>query len=375
MDALDVAIKKSGADAFVLYASSDDADIRYLTRFVIHDPFVFFKRVGQPGTIIVSQMECERASRESIAAVMTRTQAGLPDILKTEKNPWKALAQMIAGQTGKTLLVSPNFPAALVRALEEHAHVVVDYGTVEQMRAKKSTHEIALMKNVQKNTQDAMALACSLIQQSTIKKGMLYYESAPLTSEYVRTAVHKYLMDRGCRAVETIISCGNDTALPHAIGSGQLAAHEPIVIDMFPKDEATGYFADMTRTVSKGEPDDRIVEMYDAVLGAKHLAISRIKPGVSGSDVYQVVVDFFADRGYESTTRGFVHNLGHGVGLQVHELPTLGAAGSTLKAGNVITVEPGLYYPGTGGVRLEDMGVITRQGFSGFTHFPEELIV
>jgi Xaa-Pro aminopeptidase len=375
MDALDVAIKASGADAFVVYASSDDADIRYLTRFVVHDPFVFFKRLGQPGTIIVSQMEAERASRESTAAVMTRTQAGLIEIIKTEKNPWKAQAAMIAGQAGKTLLVSPNLPAALVRALEEHARVIVDEGTVEQMRAKKSRTEIAWMKSVQKSTDDAMALAVSLIARSTVKKGLLYLKGAPLTSEYVRTAVHKQLMDGGCRAAETIISCGEDTALPHAIGSGQLAAHEPIVIDMFPKSETTGYYSDMTRTVSKGEPDEKIREMYAAVLGAKRLAISHIKAGVSGADVYQAVVDFFKDQGYESTTRGFVHNLGHGLGLQVHELPTLGAAGSILRAGHVITVEPGLYYPGIGGVRLEDMGEVTKKGFSSFTAVPEDLVV
>ena len=375
MDALDVAIKASGADAFVVYASSDDADIRYLTRFVVHDPFVFFKRRGQPGTIIVSQMEAERASRESTATVMTRTQAGLIEIIKTEKNPWKAQAAMIAGQAGKTLLVSPNLPAALVRALEEHARVIVDEGTVEQMRAKKSRTEIAWMKSVQKSTDDAMALAVSLIARSTVKKGLLYLKGAPLTSEYVRTAVHKQLMDGGCRAAETIISCGEDTALPHAIGSGQLAAHEPIVIDMFPKSETTGYYSDMTRTVSKGESDEKIREMYAAVLDAKRLAISHIKAGVSGADVYQVVVDFFKDQGYESTTRGFVHNLGHGLGLQVHELPTLGAAGSVLRAGHVITVEPGLYYPGIGGVRLEDMGEVTKKGFSSFTAVPEDLIV
>jgi len=375
MDALDVAIKASGADAFVVYASSDDADIRYLTRFVVHDPFVFFKRRGQPGTIIVSQMEAERASRESTAAVMTRTQAGLIEIIKTEKNPWKAQAAMIAGQAGKNLLVSPNLPAALVRALEEHARVIVDEGTVEQMRAKKSRTEIAWMKSVQKSTDDAMALAVSLIARSTVKKGLLYLKGAPLTSEYVRTAVHKQLMDGGCRAAETIISCGEDTALPHAIGSGQLAAHEPIVIDMFPKSETTGYYSDMTRTVSKGESDEKIREMYAAVLDAKRLAISHIKAGVSGADVYQVVVDFFKDQGYESTTRGFVHNLGHGLGLQVHELPTLGAAGSVLRAGHVITVEPGLYYPGIGGVRLEDMGEVTKKGFSSFTAVPEDLIV
>jgi len=375
MDALDVAIKKSGADAFVLYASSDDADIRYLTRFVVHDPFVFLKRHGQPGTIIVSQMEGERASRESTAAVMTRTQAGLPDILKKEKNPWKALAQMIVGQAGKTLLVSPNLPAALVRALEEHARVLVDEGTVEQMRAIKTPQEIAWMKSVQKNTDDAMALACSLIHKATIKKGMLYHAGAPLTSEYVRTAVQKQLMDCGCRAVETIVSCGEDTALPHAIGAGQLLECEPIVIDMFPKDEATGYFADMTRTVSKGDPDPEIFDMYEAVLDAKSFVTPLVKARVTGADMYHAVVDFFSERGYESTTRGFVHNLGHGVGLQVHELPTIGAAGTALRAGHVITVEPGLYYPGIGGVRLEDMGVVAGKGFSTFTQFPEELVV
>ena len=183
MDALDVAIKTSGADAFVVYASSDDADIRYLTRFVVHDPFVFFKRRRQPGTIIVSQMEAERASRESTTAVMTRTQAGLIEILKTEKNPWKAQAAMITGQAGENLLVSPNLPAALVRALEEHARVIVDESTVEQMRAKKSIAEIAWMKSVQKNTDVAMTLAVSLIARSTVKKGLLYLKGAPLTSD------------------------------------------------------------------------------------------------------------------------------------------------------------------------------------------------
>jgi len=375
MHALDLALKNSGADAFVLYASSDDADMRYLSRFVVHDPFVFFKKQGQRGTIIISQMEAERASRESIAAVMTRTQAGLPDIMKKEKNPWKALAQMITGQAGKTLLVSPNLPAALVRALEEHARVLVDEGTVEQMREIKTPEEIAWMQNVQMHTDEAMGLACSLIHKATVKKGKLYHAGAPLTSEYVRTAVHKQLMDRGCRAVETIVSCGEDTALPHAIGAGQLLECEPIVIDMFPKDEATGYFTDMSRTVSKGDPDSEIFDMYEAVLDAKSFVTPLVKARVTGSDMYHAVVDFFSERGYESGTRGFVHNLGHGVGLQVHELPTVGATGTALRANHVITIEPGLYDPGTGGVRLEDTGVVTGKGFSSFTRFPEELVL
>jgi Xaa-Pro aminopeptidase len=375
MDTLDAAMKKCGADAFVLYASSDDAGMRYLSKVIMHDPFVFFKKARQNGTIIVSQMECERAAKESPAAVITRTQAGLPDIIKNEKNPWKANARMIVGQAGKKLLVSPNFPAALVRALEEIATVTVDEGTVETMREIKTTSEIRLIKNVQKNTEAAMALGISLIRDAQVKKDMLYHDGVPLTSEFVRNAIHKQLMDTGCRGVETIVSCAKDTALPHAIGTGPLMAHEPVVIDMFPKDETSGYFADMTRTVSKGKPDQQIIDMYAAVKDAQALAISRIKAGVTGAEVHNAVVDLFKERGYDSNTRGFVHNLGHGVGLQVHELPTVGPSGAALKTSQVITVEPGLYYTNIGGVRLEDMGAVTAKGFSNFTKFPEELII
>lgn len=375
MDALDAAIKKQGADSFVHYASSDDADMRYLSRIVMHDPFVFFKNIRQPGTIIVSQMECERAARESPAAVITRTQAGLPDIIKTEKDPWKATAKMIAGQTGRKLLVSPNFPAALVRALEEFADVAVDDGTIGTMREIKTRDEIRLIKNVQKNTEAAMEFGISFIRNARVRKGILVHDGKPLTSEFLRTAMHKYLMDAGCRAVETIVTCGKDTALPHAIGTGPLMANEPIVIDMFPKDETSGYFADMTRTVSKGTPDRQIVEMYDAVKDAQALAVSRIRAKIPGCEIHNAVVDLFKERGFESNTKGFTHNLGHGVGLQVHELPTVGPSGTALKAGQVITVEPGLYYPDTGGVRLEDMGAVTAKGFLRFTNFPEELIV
>ncbi len=375
MDPLDAAMKKCEADAFVHYATGEDADMRYLTRFVMHDSFVFFKRRRQPGTIIVPQMEAERASRESVAAVMTRTQAGLPDIMKKEKNPWKAIAQMIAGQTGKILLVSPSLPAALMRGLEEQGQVIVDEGTVEKVRAKKTPEEIRLMQEVQKKTEHAMDMGISLIRHATIRKGLLYHNGAPLTSELVRIAMHKHLMDEGCRAVETIISCGEDTAFPHIIGSGPLKPHVPIVIDMFPRDETTGYYADMTRTVSKGKPDPKIAEMYEAVREAQQIGISHIKAGVAGAEAHQAVVDYFKSRGYESDTRGFIHNLGHGVGLQVHELPTVGPSGTALEAGCVVTVEPGLYYPGTGGVRLENMGEVSTRGFADFTKFEESLIV
>ena len=349
--------------------------MRYLTQFVTSDPFVYVKKVNRNGVIVVSQMETGRASRESTASIITRTQAGLPDILKTERDPWMATAKMIAGQAGKKVLVPPNFPVALAQALGEFCTVTIDSGTVPLMREIKSRDEIKAMKHAQKVTETAMGVAVSLIRRSTIKKGILYSGGTPLTSEMIKFSIHSLLLEHGCTAVDTIVSCGEETAVPHMTGTGPLKADEPIVIDLFPCEEKTGYYADMTRTVVKGEPSPEISEMYTALREAKQLGISQAKAGVYGSVVYQSVVDFFKEHGYESDTRGFIHNLGHGVGLQVHELPTVGPAGKELRAGSVITVEPGLYYPGIGGVRLEDIGEVTKKGFNNFTKFPEDLIV
>jgi Xaa-Pro aminopeptidase len=375
MDPLSDVIRTSGADAYVIFASSRDADMRYMTRFTTSDPFVFFKKPGERGVIIVSQMETGRASREATAAVITRTQAGLPEILKTEKDPYRAIAKMIAGQVGKKILVPPDFPVALANSLNEYCSVSVDKGTVRSMRAKKSKNEILLMKNVQKVTENAMGVAVSLIKKASVKKGILYLNNKPLTAEFVKFSMHSLLLQYGCTAVDTIVSCGEETSIPHITGTGPLKSDKPIVIDLFPVEERSGYYADMTRTVVKGEPCPEIREMYTALKEAKKLGIARVKAGVSGADIHQAVVDFFKDTGYESDSRGFIHNLGHGVGLQIHELPTVGPAGGTLVSGNVITIEPGLYYPGVGGVRLEDIGVVKKSGFENFTEFPEELIV
>jgi Xaa-Pro aminopeptidase len=375
MDPLSEAIRKNGADAYVVYANSRDADMRYLTHFTTSDPFVYFRKNGEKGTIIVSQMEVGRASREGITAVMTRAEAGLPEILKKEKDPYRATARMIAGQTGKNVLVPPNFPVALANALGKFCSVTVDTGTVLSMRARKTRTEIKCMKNVQDVTQTAMGHAVSLLRRAVVKKDILYLDGKPLTSERIKYTMHCVLLEHGCCAEDTIVSCGEDTAIPHMTGTGPLLADEPIIIDLFPLHEKSGYFADMTRTFVKGEPSPEILEMYTALREAKNLAISRVKSGVSGADIYQAVVDFFRDRGYDSDTRGFVHNLGHGVGLQIHELPTVGPSGKPLETGNVITIEPGLYYPGIGGVRLEDIGAVTKTGFENFTAFSEDLIV
>jgi Xaa-Pro aminopeptidase len=375
MDALDEAIVRSGADAYVAYASSDDADMRYLSGFKTSDPFIYFRKPHRRGVMIVSQMEHARAVRESRAAVMTRGQAGLVEILKQEQDPWNVTAKMITGQVQGKILVPPRFPVALARALEDSVDVLVDETCLESMRAVKTHGQIAVIKNVQKITESAIGLGISLIGRAKEKKGILFFGGKPLTSERVRAAMHNHLTDYSCTAKDSIVSCGKDSGVPHCLGSGPLEAHQPIVLDIFPQDDQSGYFSDMTRTVSKGRPDTKVLDMYSVVCDAQEMAVRKVGAGVSGADIHQAVVDFFKERGYDNTTTGFVHNLGHGIGLQVHELPSLGPTGKELVAGNVITIEPGLYYPGIGGVRLEDIGVVTKKGFRRFTKFPVDLVL
>jgi Xaa-Pro aminopeptidase len=372
MERLDGAIASAGAKAYVAYGSSLDADMRYLTRFRTTDPVLFLKKYGEPGTVIVSQMEYERAVRESSAIPMTRAQAGLTEILKEEKNRWRAYARMVAGLAGGDLLVPPQFPAALARELEPFSRVIVDEDTVLKARAVKSEEEIAAIARVEEATEAAMEGAISAIRSSRVRKGMLYRGRIQLTSEILQKQVALTLLGKGCRAVDTIVSCGEDSAIPHVRGSGPLREGASIILDIFPQDEETGYTADMSRTVVKGEPSPELLDMFEAVRGAQSLAAGLIRPGATGAEVHGKVVDYFRERGYESNMKGFIHNLGHGVGLEVHELPVLGPAGGELAAGNVITLEPGLYEPGTGGVRLEDMGVVTVGGFRDLTRVPRE---
>jgi Xaa-Pro aminopeptidase len=375
MELLDRVIRQHAADAYVAFGSSQNADIRYLTRFRTEDPVLYIKKPGETGIMVVGQMEYERARREAAASVMSRAGSGLLELIKEGGSHEQAYAKMISLQAGRSILVPRSFPYGLGHELEAICDVHIDPGTVESIRAKKSAVEIRMMKDIQAATDSTMGLAVSLITASKSKKGILYHGGHPLTSEKVRALMHKALMDQGCHAIDTIVSCGKDAALPHVLGSGPLLESEPIVIDIFPADDMTGYYTDMTRTVVKGEPSDEISDMYSAVKEAQDLGMARVIHGAKGPGVHQAVVDLFKEKGYESNAQGFTHNLGHGVGLEVHELPTLGPAGGELVKGNVVTIEPGLYYRDLGGIRLENAGVITTKGFSSFTKFPREFIL
>jgi Xaa-Pro aminopeptidase len=372
---LDRAIRSTGTAAYVAYGSSRNPDVRYLTRFRTDDPVIFIKRPEEQGRIVVGQMEVARAIRESAATPISRAESGLLDMMKEEPDPVKAIARTIAHLAGGDVLVPPSLPYQVGHELEALGRVVIDANSVRSMRSVKDNGELTQIRAVQNAAEVAMDCAVTMIRDAVTVKDVLFHQDAPLTSERVRAAMHKSLADAGCHALDTIVSCGKDTAIPHVVGSGPLLTNEPIVIDIFPQHDYSGYYSDMTRTVARGEPDGDIVEMYQAVREAQDRGQSLLRAGVTGQEVHQAVVDLLSEMGFESGNRGFIHNLGHGVGLEVHEQPSLGPGGGKLAAGNVVTVEPGLYYEGTGGIRLENIYAITECGSVCYTRFPREFIL
>ena len=370
-------LEQRDCDAYVVYDSSDNEDMRYLSGFLATDPFIYVYKKDGGQFLIVSSMEELRARRESPCSIVTRTAAGFYELLEKHNDADAASAEMIKNFCGEKLLVPYSMPVGFARALESSAQVTIDSGTVLSMRAKKTGVEIEKIRAVQKKNERGVTLAVDTVRKADVSEdGGLFFEDEPLTSEKLREIMHEAFFRMGLDDKDTIASCGADTALPHAKGEGQLFANQPIVLDVFPRDIETGYFADMTRTISKGKTSDEICRMYDTVHEAKELAVSLIRAGVSGADVHNAAADYFTKKGYVTAgTSGFIHSLGHGVGLAIHESPSLSVRGGVLEEGNVVTVEPGLYYPGIGGVRLEDMGAVTEDGFDRFTTFEEKLIV
>jgi Xaa-Pro aminopeptidase len=237
-----------------------------------------------------------------------------------------------------------------------------------------------IIKTLRK-TEGALGKAIDYIAKSNIKDGFLYTKGGrPITSESVRKMIDVELMKKGCTAKHTIVSCGEQSCQPHNVGSGQLRANKSIIFDVFPKDEQTGYYADISRTVVKGRAAGQLKKMYKAVASAQKLVFKLAKNGAKGDIIHRAVVKHLKSLGFKTgkvkgKMRGFFHGTGHGVGLDVHETPRISGVRDMLKTGNVVTVEPGLYYPGIGGVRLEDMILITDDGCVNLTKLPKVLEV
>ncbi len=378
-------MEEAGTDAYLIPGNIHNADIYYATRFLASDEFIYLQTGTGKEVLFISEMERGRAEIESrVSNIKTTQDFGYREKIKEKKDATIAYAacvsELLLEENVKKVAVSYDFPVFYSNYLTEAGFTVVPVKSpFKKMRSVKRPEEIEAIKYTQMAGEKAMEAAIALIAGAEERDGILYLEGQVLTGAKVNSVIDHTLLDFGCEAEEIIVSCGEDTANPHGTTDGPLRANAPIILDIFPRSKKQRYFADMTRTVLRGEASEKIKAIYETVFEAQKKALGMIKPGVSASEIHSAVCDLFEARGYHTyrsgATAGFTHSTGHGVGLDIHELPGVGENGVLLEAGNVITIEPGLYYPGIGGVRLEDMVLVTETGCENLTGLEKKFVL
>tara|TARA_R100000027_G_scaffold67340_1_gene65665 strand:- start:31270 stop:32382 length:1113 start_codon:yes stop_codon:yes gene_type:complete len=355
-------------DFTVFYSSPEkDADLLYLGGFHAPDPFLAFE-VGGASRAVLSSLEISRGERDSrFDEVLS-----LEEII-TQMEGGESLAGRILGlakQYGASRLLLPeDFPARTAFELREEGALPVEFldRPVCRGRLQKSESEQESIRRVNTIISGAYSLVERLIGESTVKDGILTWGGEVLTSEKVRSLIAIHCLEQGCIASGTIVAGGDQGCDPHEQGSGPLPANELIIVDIFPRDEQSGYFGDMTRTYLKGVANDDQRRLVAVVREAQKRAIDSLAAGVDGKAIHDKVIEYFEQSGFstgrdDSGYYGFFHGTGHGLGLEIHEEPRVSRQTYLLETGMVTTVEPGLYYRGLGGCRIEDVVCIQPGG-------------
>lgn len=359
-------------DAAILYAASEtDANQYYATGFLAGDPILCIE-IGRRRTLALWDLELGRGRKEArVDRVVSLSALG--------KRPLPDLIVRLLGRR-RRVRVPENFPLGMAEALRKRGvRLVVKPDPFYEERRVKTPREVREIERTQRAVEEAFEEAVGTLRRAKVRGDRLIHEGRPVTSESLRQGLHRALLDRECEAKGTIVACGDQGCDPHCRGTGPIRPGRAIVFDIFPRSCRSRYFADMSRTVVKGRATTDLRRMYDAVLEGQELGISLVRAGVNGRDVDAAIRKRFEERGWRTERRGggwvgYFHGTGHGVGLDIHEAPwLLRTRDSVLPAGAVVTVEPGLYYPGIGGVRLEDMVLVTEKGCRNLTRTPKIL--
>jgi Xaa-Pro aminopeptidase len=358
-------------------------ELRHEVPVVIADPFLYAEKDGRRAVIIHS-LEIPRV-RESAPEleIVPIEQLGADELYGEGKKGWEVdleLAVRACHELGiERATVPSSFPVGHADHLRANGiEVVVERDLFDDRRRSKNQTELRGIRKAQKACEAALDVARDLLRRAEANGGGLEIDGEPLTSERIKRAIEDVFADHDVEASEMIVSHGPQTAVGHDMGSGQIKPNEPIVFDLFPRDKETGCYADMTRTYVVGEPSDELKDWYRLVKQALDESTAGVKPGVNGRALYEQVCNIFHGAGYKTQLNkepGEVLEDGffHGLGLEVHELPNMGRIGHDLVPGDVVTIEPGLYRSGYGGLRLEDLVLVTEDGYEVITDYPYDL--
>ncbi|MEO5656565.1 MAG: Xaa-Pro peptidase family protein [Nitrospiria bacterium] len=365
----------------IIAASETDSNLYYATGFLAPDPFIFLEHQGER-LLLMSDLEVDRA----------KAQARVDTVLSYSAHEARAKArfgvrpklvhvvhELLSDRGIKAFDVPANFSIEHGDAFRGLGYTVsVRPDPLFPERVLKRAEEVEAISAAQRAVEEAVAAAMQMLRETDIRNGMLYADGEILTSERIKQLVNVKLMERECVAQHTIVACGIDACDPHNEGSGPLYADQAIIFDVFPRSSRTRYFADMSRTVVRGRASDGMKRLYAAVLDGQEWGAAQVRAGVDAQTIHEGICERFTAKGFETgiqdgRMQGFFHGTGHGVGLDIHEAPRVGRLHHVLQAGEVVTVEPGLYYPAIGAARIEDMVLVTADGGVNLTQFPKDL--
>jgi Xaa-Pro aminopeptidase len=375
------------ADQVLIFADTERSpELRHELPVGIGDPFLYAETNGTRH-VLTNVLERQKLEDLGGLALHFPTDYGVDDLIKEGGKPEEIQQEIILRACRdfgiEDALVPAWFPVDLADFLRGNGlELRPDRDFFNDRRRSKSEHEIAGIRRAQKAAEAGMAAARGLLRAAE-GNGTLMLDGEPLTCERIKRAIGQAFTDNDCTADDFIVARGAQAAVGHDTGSGSISAGEVVVIDLWPKDRESACYADMTRTFVVGEPSEEIVEWHRLVKEALDQTLEATEPGVKGRAVFDISCDIFEEAGQKTQRtkehgkpldEGFFHGLGHGVGLEVHEAPFMGLLGEKeLVPGDVITLEPGLYRQGFGGVRLEDLVLVTEDGAENLTKFPYDL--
>jgi len=371
-------------DVLIIADTIRSPELRHEVPLAVPDAF-FYAEVGGKRTVVVSSLESGRiADLGADLEVLTYEDAGIDELLKRGLDTYALNRELYLGacrQLGLGAATTPGgFPLEYADHLRTHGiELTADQRFFDERRRVKSELELAGIRRACRAVEAGVGVGVEMLRSAQRSNGVLTLEGKPLTCERIKLAVERAFGEHGAAADEFIVSHGSQTAVGHDGGSGPIESDDVVLFDLFPRDRESACYSDFTRTFSLGAPPDELAEYHRLAREALDLALGSVRPGVKGSDIHRRVCDFFHEHGYktqlhreegEALVDGYFHATGHGVGLEVHERPGVGRVESEpLVAGDVIALEPGLYRHGYGGVRLEDLVLVTENGCEKLTDY------